>query len=108
MAYDALAADGLDQLDDHPFTTDRALDEASLSRAARWQVDQGSHGLSIGDSTGEPATWSPAERGRAMAAVPRSVAERVPFLVETGAASLGDTLDLTSKAGIAVPTRCRR
>ena len=52
-----------------PFTADGEVDHDSLRRLIRWQIDSGSHGISLGGSTGEPsAQTSPsgiaAMRGR--------------------------------------------
>ena len=38
-----------------PFTADGALDHDGLRRLIEWQLDSGSHGISIGGSTGEPS-----------------------------------------------------
>ena len=62
-----------------PFTLDGELDEASLRALVRWQLASGSHGISIGGSTGEPSSQSVAERIAAMKIVAEETADRVPF-----------------------------
>ncbi|NUP62847.1 MAG: 4-hydroxy-tetrahydrodipicolinate synthase [Nonomuraea sp.] len=81
-----------------PFTADGALDLDSLRALVRWQLAQGSHGISTGGSTGEPGAQSVEERVAAMAAVAEETADRVPFLPGTGSAKLEETLRLTAEA----------
>jgi 4-hydroxy-tetrahydrodipicolinate synthase len=81
-----------------PFSADGSLDEASLRGLVRWQLQAGSHGVSIGGSTGEPAAQTIAERARAIAVVAEEVADAVPFVPGTGSAKLDETLELTSAA----------
>lgn len=81
-----------------PFTAEGALDVDSLQALVRWQLDQGSHGVSIGGSTGEPGAQSAQERIAAMTAVAEETADRVPFLPGTGSAQLEETLLLTAEA----------
>jgi 4-hydroxy-tetrahydrodipicolinate synthase len=81
-----------------PFEGDGSVDHESLRALVRWQVDQGSHGISIGGSTGEPSSQTVAERISAMATVAEEVADAVPFLAGTGTAKLEETLELTAAA----------
>jgi 4-hydroxy-tetrahydrodipicolinate synthase len=81
-----------------PFEDDGSVDHESLRTLVRWQIDQGSHGISIGGSTGEPSSQTLAERIAAMATVAEEVADAVPFLAGTGTAKLEETLELTAAA----------
>ncbi|MFI6181630.1 4-hydroxy-tetrahydrodipicolinate synthase [Nonomuraea sp. NPDC051191] len=81
-----------------PFAADGSLDLDSLRSLVRWQLDQGSHGISTGGSTGEPGAQSVEERVAAMAVVAEETADRVPFLPGTGSAKLDETLRLTAEA----------
>ncbi|NRQ31137.1 4-hydroxy-tetrahydrodipicolinate synthase [Nonomuraea sp. NN258] len=81
-----------------PFTAEGAVDLDSLRRLVGWQLEQGSHGISTGGSTGEPGAQSAEERKAAMAAVAEVTADRVPFLPGTGSAKLDETLELTDEA----------
>jgi 4-hydroxy-tetrahydrodipicolinate synthase len=81
-----------------PFATDGSVDHDSLRGLVRWQLDQGSHGISIGGSTGEPSSQTVAERIAAMATVAAEVAGTVPFLAGTGTAKLDETIELTAAA----------
>ncbi len=81
-----------------PFTATGELDLDSLRALVRWQLAQGSHGISTGGSTGEPGAQSVEERIAAMTAVAEETADRVPFLPGTGSAKLDETLRLTAEA----------
>jgi 4-hydroxy-tetrahydrodipicolinate synthase len=81
-----------------PFTESGTVDHESLRSLVRWQLDQGSHGISIGGSTGEPSGQTPAERIAAIRLVAEEVADAVPFLPGTGSAKLDETLEITAAA----------
>lgn len=81
-----------------PFTDDGALDTVSLRRLVEWQIDAGSHGISIGGSTGEPSSQTIDERIEAIEVVAETVDGRVPFVAGTGSAKLDETLRLTAAA----------
>jgi 4-hydroxy-tetrahydrodipicolinate synthase len=81
-----------------PFTDDGAVDHASLRALIRFQLDAGSHGISLGGSTGEPSAQSVTERAAAMSTAAAEIADRVPFLPGTGSHKLNETLELTAAA----------
>lgn len=81
-----------------PFTEDGAVDHDSLRTMVRWQIANGSSGVSIGGSTGEPGAQSRAERAAAIRTVAAETAGRIAFLPGTGSASLPETLELTGIA----------
>ncbi|BCB76594.1 2,4-dihydroxyhept-2-ene-1,7-dioic acid aldolase [Phytohabitans flavus] len=81
-----------------PFTAGGELDTEGLRRLVRWQRANGSHGISIGGSTGEPSALSADERIAAMRVVSEETADEIPFLPGTGAATLDETLRLTAAA----------
>jgi 4-hydroxy-tetrahydrodipicolinate synthase len=81
-----------------PFTSAGELDLNALRRLVDWQIDLGSHGISVGGSTGEPTSQTLAERKAVIAAAAAAVADRVPFLPGTGTAILDETLELTGEA----------
>jgi 4-hydroxy-tetrahydrodipicolinate synthase len=81
-----------------PFTDAGEVDLEGLRRLIRWQLDSGSHGISLGGSTGEPSAQTVTERITAMRAAAAEIADRVPFLPGTGAAKLDETLELTEAA----------
>ncbi|MGD8166355.1 4-hydroxy-tetrahydrodipicolinate synthase [Herbiconiux sp. P16] len=81
-----------------PFTADGAVDHESLANLVNWQLANGTHGLSIGGSTGEPAAQSNAERLAAIETVIAAGAGRVPVVAGTGSAKLDETIELTAAA----------
>lgn len=81
-----------------PFTDDGELDHDGLRRLVRWQLAAGTHGISLGGSTGEPSAQSIAERAEAIRTVAAEIGDRVPFLPGTGSAKLAETLELTAAA----------
>ncbi|MFB6891482.1 4-hydroxy-tetrahydrodipicolinate synthase [Kitasatospora sp. NPDC056327] len=81
-----------------PFTDAGAVDHDSLRALVRWQLESGSHGISLGGSTGEPSAQTVAERIAAMRTAADEIADRVPFLPGTGSAKLDETLELTAAA----------
>jgi 4-hydroxy-tetrahydrodipicolinate synthase len=81
-----------------PFTDDGELDLDSLRGLVRWQLEAGSHGISIGGSTGEPGAQTVTERVAAIRAVGEAVDDAVPFLPGTGSAKLDETLEITAAA----------
>ena len=84
-----------------PFTADGAVDHESLRALVRWQLASGSHGISIGGSTGEPSSQTIAERAEAIRTVAAEIGGRVPFLPGTGSTKLDETLELTAAADAA-------
>jgi 4-hydroxy-tetrahydrodipicolinate synthase len=81
-----------------PFGPDGSLDLETLARLVDWQLEQGSHGISVGGSTGEPVAQTVAERIAVMRAAAAAIDDRVPFLPGTGAARLDETFELTAEA----------
>jgi 4-hydroxy-tetrahydrodipicolinate synthase len=82
-----------------PFRADGELDLPGLRRLVDWQIDNGSHAISVGGTTGEPSALSLDERERVMEAAADQVAGRVPFVPGTGTNNLDETLRLTRRAG---------
>jgi 4-hydroxy-tetrahydrodipicolinate synthase len=81
-----------------PFTADGELDLESVRRLVDWQLERGSHGISVGGSTGEPTSQTVAERVAVMRAAAAAVDGRVPFVPGTGTALMSETLELTAEA----------
>lgn len=81
-----------------PFIETGEVDHAGLTTLVNWQIAAGSHGISIGGSTGEPSAQSVVERADAIRTVAKAVGDRVPFLPGTGSAKLDETMELTAAA----------
>ena len=81
-----------------PFTAEGEIDHASLANLVEWQIASGTHGLSIGGSTGEPGAQSIDERLAAITTVIETNADRLPVVAGTGTAQLHETIELTGRA----------
>jgi len=81
-----------------PFAADGALDHDAIAALIEWQLDHGSHGISVGGSTGEPTSQTSEERIAVMRTAAAATGDRVPFLPGTGAALMSETLELTAEA----------
>jgi 4-hydroxy-tetrahydrodipicolinate synthase len=81
-----------------PFHPDGALDLDSIAPLIEWQLEQGTHGISVGGSTGEPTSMTVEERIAVMRAAAAAIDGRVPFLPGTGSALMAETLELTAEA----------
>jgi 4-hydroxy-tetrahydrodipicolinate synthase len=81
-----------------PFDAEGAIDLTAVSRLVHWQLDHGTHGISVGGSTGEPTSQSIEERISVMEAAAEAIDDRVPFLPGTGTARIDETLELTAAA----------
>jgi 4-hydroxy-tetrahydrodipicolinate synthase len=81
-----------------PFGDDGSLDLAAIPRLIDWQLEHGSHGISVGGSTGEPTSQTVAERVEVMRAAAAALDGRAPFLPGTGTALMAETLELTAEA----------
>lgn len=81
-----------------PFTADGDLNLDAIRTLVDWQVSCGSHGISVGGSTGEPTSQTIVERIEVMRAAAAAIGGRVPFLPGTGSARMDETLELTAEA----------
>jgi 4-hydroxy-tetrahydrodipicolinate synthase len=81
-----------------PFHDDGELDLHSVTTLIDWQLENGSHGISVGGSTGEPTSMTIEERLEVMRVANDAIRGRVPFLPGTGAARMDETLELTAEA----------
>ncbi|HEY3614779.1 MAG TPA: 4-hydroxy-tetrahydrodipicolinate synthase, partial [Gaiellales bacterium] len=81
-----------------PFKADGSLDIEAIPRLIDWQLAQGSHGISVGGSTGEPTSMTVAERIHVMRVAAEAIDGRCPFLPGTGSALMDETLELTAEA----------
>lgn len=89
-----------------PFTADGAVDHDGLRNLIRWQLASGSHGISLGGSTGEPSSQTIEERAEAIRTAADEIGDRVPFVPGTGSAKMDETLELTRAARDAGADAC--
>lgn len=81
-----------------PFLPTGEVDHESLTNLVNWQLANGTHGISLGGSTGEPSSQTIAERAAAIRTVATAIDDRVPFMPGTGTEKLEETLELTAAA----------
>jgi 4-hydroxy-tetrahydrodipicolinate synthase len=72
-----------------------AVDYDGLARLIDWQIQSGSHGISVTGTTGEPTSLTLDERKRVIQTAKDAVAGRVPFLPGTGSTNHAETLELS-------------
>ena len=81
-----------------PFAADGSLDLDAIKTLVDWQLERGTHGISVGGSTGEPTSQTVSERIAAMRAAAEAIGGRAPFLPATGTSLMAETLELTAQA----------
>jgi 4-hydroxy-tetrahydrodipicolinate synthase len=81
-----------------PFTKSLEFDETNFVDLIEWQIDSGSHGVSVTGTTGEPSSLSLEEREHVVETASKTVGGRVPFVPGTGTNNLEETLRLTRQA----------
>jgi 4-hydroxy-tetrahydrodipicolinate synthase len=81
-----------------PFHADGSIDFDAIPRLIDWHLEQGTHGISVGGSTGEPTSQTVPERIAVMRAAAAAIDGRCPLLPGTGSALMAETLELTAEA----------
>ncbi|HLH67398.1 MAG TPA: 4-hydroxy-tetrahydrodipicolinate synthase [Solirubrobacteraceae bacterium] len=81
-----------------PFDEHGQPDLDAIGPLVDWQLARGTHGISVGGSTGEPTSQTVDERIAVMRAAAEAIADRAPFLPGTGTALMSETLELTAEA----------
>lgn len=92
-----------------------ALDTEALARLVDFQIEHGSHGVSVAGTTGEPTSLTPEERELLIETTVRAARGRVPVLAGTGSVNHAETLRFTrfareigaDAALVIVPYYCR-
>lgn len=74
------------------------LDLESLANIIDWQIENGTHGISVQGTTGEPSSLRIEERKQVIKIAYDAVAGRVPFIPGTGSTNHAETLELTDYA----------
>jgi 4-hydroxy-tetrahydrodipicolinate synthase len=80
-----------------PFRGGR-VDEAAVRALIEWHIAQGSHGISVTGTTGEPTSLALEERERVIETAVRTARGRVPVVPGTGSNNHDETLRLTAFA----------
>lgn len=75
-----------------------AVDYDSLTQLINWQIENGSHGISVTGTTGEPTSLTFDERKQVIQVAKDAVNKRVPFVPGTGSANHAETIELSKYA----------
>jgi 4-hydroxy-tetrahydrodipicolinate synthase len=81
-----------------PFNEDGSIDFETLENLINWQIESGSHAISVTGTTGEPSSLTVEERVQVMGKAAKVINGRVPFVPGTGSTNHAETLYLTKKA----------
>lgn len=81
-----------------PFHEDEQIDFDKFKELINWQIESGSHGISVTGTSGEPSSMTVWEREMVMKTACQTVNGRVPFIPGTGSTNHQETLRLTKAA----------
>lgn len=81
-----------------PFHENGSIDFDTLENLINWQIESGSHAISVTGTTGEPSSLTVEERVQVMERAAKVINGRVPFIPGTGSTNHEETLYLTKKA----------
>lgn len=81
-----------------PFKEDGSIDEKTFKELVNWQIESGSHGISVTGTSGEPSSMTVAERKRVMDLAKEAIDGRVFFTPGTGSTNHDETMELTKYA----------
>ena len=81
-----------------PFDDANQIDAAAIERLVDWQLAAGTHGISVGGTTGEPSALTAAEREQLFRVTMAAVAGRAPVVLGSGSNNIEETLALTGVA----------
>ena len=74
------------------------VDLEGLASLIEWQIESGSHGISVAGTTGEPSSLSIEEREAVIRTAAEVVDKRVPFVAGTGSTNHAETLHFSKYA----------
>jgi len=81
-----------------PYNEDGSIDIITFKKLIDWQIESGSHGISIAGSTGEMTLLSKEEKIKLFEVAVQEVAGKVPVIAATGSSMLSETLELSKRA----------
>ncbi|MFL0365437.1 2,4-dihydroxyhept-2-ene-1,7-dioic acid aldolase [Pseudobacillus sp. 179-B 2D1 NHS] len=81
-----------------PFKQDESLDLDTFKSLINWQIESGSHGVSVTGTSGEPSSLTVEERELVMETAIQTINGRVPFAPGTGSVNFNEALRLTKAA----------
>jgi 4-hydroxy-tetrahydrodipicolinate synthase len=74
------------------------VDFEKFAELAERQVREGSHGVLVCGTTGEPSSLTPDERTELVKVAVEVVAKRIPVVAATGSQSFAETVEITTRA----------
>jgi len=74
------------------------VDLEKFAELAERQAREGSHGVVVCGTTGEPSSLTPDERTELVKVAVEVIAKRIPVVAATGSQSLAETLEITTRA----------
>ena len=77
---------------------DGKVDLEKFAELAERQAREGSHGVVVCGTTGEPSSLTPDERTELVKVAVEVVAKRIPVVAATGSQSFAETLEITTRA----------
>ena len=81
-----------------PFKANHDIDFDAFSRLIEFQLENGTHGISVTGTSGEPSSLTEDERVQVMRTAHQTINGRVPFVPGTGSTNHDETMRLTKKA----------
>ncbi|WP_374049135.1 2,4-dihydroxyhept-2-ene-1,7-dioic acid aldolase [Neobacillus sp. OS1-32] len=81
-----------------PFNEDESIDFKTMSDLINWQIESGSHAISVTGTSGEPSSLTVKEREQVMENAAKTINGRVPFAPGTGSVNHQEALHLTKVA----------
>ncbi|WP_430790762.1 2,4-dihydroxyhept-2-ene-1,7-dioic acid aldolase [Virgibacillus flavescens] len=81
-----------------PFNEDESIDFDKFKELINWHIEEGSHGISVTGTSGEPSSMSVEEREKVMETACKTVNGRVPFIPGTGSTNHQETMRMTKAA----------
>ncbi len=81
-----------------PFLENGDIDIETFQQLIHWQIESGSHGISVTGTSGEPSSLTIEERKRVMKIASETIAGRVFFAPGTGSTNHDETMELTKYA----------
>jgi 4-hydroxy-tetrahydrodipicolinate synthase len=81
-----------------PFKANYEIDFESQSKLIEFQIENGSHGISVTGTSGEPSSLTTEERIQVMENAYKTINGRVPFVPATGSTNHQETMHLTKVA----------
>ncbi|WAA10944.1 2,4-dihydroxyhept-2-ene-1,7-dioic acid aldolase [Fervidibacillus albus] len=81
-----------------PFRSNYAIDLKKQSELIEFQIENGTHAISVTGTSGEPSSMTVEERITVMENAMKTIGSRVPFIPGTGSVNQDETLVLTKAA----------